>query len=179
VDDLNIIGHIKDIDEARNHLKTEFEIKDLGKTKFFLGLQLEHLQAGILVHQSAYVHKVLEKFNIDEAYSARTPMVVPALEKDIDPFRLKEKGEDVLGLEYPYLSIIDALMYLANNIRLDIAFVVNCLARHSTAPTIRHWNGIKNILRYLVGTIDIGLLFQKNQKSRLTGYAHAGYLSDP
>jgi hypothetical protein len=55
VDDLNIIGHTKDIDEACNHLKMEFEIRDLGKTKFCLGLQLEHLHTGILVHQSAYV----------------------------------------------------------------------------------------------------------------------------
>jgi hypothetical protein len=54
-DDLNIIGHTKDIDEVHNHLKTEFEVKDLGRTKFCLGLQLEHLQMGILVHQSAYV----------------------------------------------------------------------------------------------------------------------------
>jgi hypothetical protein len=38
VDDLNIIGNQQDIDEARNHLKTEFEVKNLGKTKFFLGL---------------------------------------------------------------------------------------------------------------------------------------------
>jgi hypothetical protein len=38
VDDLNIIGHTKDIDKARNHLKTEFEMKDLGRTKFCLGL---------------------------------------------------------------------------------------------------------------------------------------------
>jgi hypothetical protein len=44
VDDLNIIGHTKDIDEARDHLKTKFEMKDLGKTKFYLGLQLEHFQ---------------------------------------------------------------------------------------------------------------------------------------
>jgi hypothetical protein len=50
VDDLNIISHIQDIDEARNHLKTEFEMKDLVRTKFCLGLQLEHLQTGILVH---------------------------------------------------------------------------------------------------------------------------------
>jgi hypothetical protein len=35
VDDLNIIGHTKDIDEAHNHLKKEFEMKDLGKTNFF------------------------------------------------------------------------------------------------------------------------------------------------
>jgi hypothetical protein len=35
VDDLNIIGHTKDIDEAHNHLKTEFEMKDLSKNNFF------------------------------------------------------------------------------------------------------------------------------------------------
>jgi hypothetical protein len=34
VDDLNIIGHAKDIDKAHNHLKKEFKIKYLGKTKF-------------------------------------------------------------------------------------------------------------------------------------------------
>jgi hypothetical protein len=64
VDDFNIIGTQRDIDEARNHLKTEFEVKDLGKTKFCLGLQLEHLPTGFFVHQSAYIQKVLEKFNI-------------------------------------------------------------------------------------------------------------------
>jgi hypothetical protein len=68
VDDMNIIGHTKDTDEARNHLKTEFKMNDLGRTKFCLGLQLEHLHTGILVHQSAYVLKVLEKFNMDKAY---------------------------------------------------------------------------------------------------------------
>jgi hypothetical protein len=55
------------IDVARNHLKKEFKMKDLGKTKFYLGLQIEHLQMGILVHQSAYVKKVLEKFNMNKA----------------------------------------------------------------------------------------------------------------
>jgi hypothetical protein len=38
VDDLNIIGYTKDIDESRGHLKTEFKMKDLGRTKFYLGL---------------------------------------------------------------------------------------------------------------------------------------------
>ena len=42
VDDLNIIGSPKDIEEARKHLKTEFEMKDLGKskTKYGIGLQM-------------------------------------------------------------------------------------------------------------------------------------------
>jgi len=80
VDDLNIIGNPKDIEEARNHLTTEFEMKDLGKTKYCLGLQLEHLPSGILVHQSAYIQKILEKFNMDKSYPSKTPMVVCSLE---------------------------------------------------------------------------------------------------
>jgi hypothetical protein len=38
VDDLNIISHTKDIDEPHNRLKMKFEMKDLDRTKFFLGL---------------------------------------------------------------------------------------------------------------------------------------------
>ena len=49
VDDLNIIGNGPDINEARHHLKTEFEMKDLGQTKFCLGLQLEHFNSGIFI----------------------------------------------------------------------------------------------------------------------------------
>jgi hypothetical protein len=38
VDDLNIIGTELDINKVRDHLKTEFEMKKLGKPKFCLGL---------------------------------------------------------------------------------------------------------------------------------------------
>jgi hypothetical protein len=55
VDDLNIIGIELDINDVRDHLNTEFEMSDLGKTKFYLCLQLEHLPTSILVHQSTYV----------------------------------------------------------------------------------------------------------------------------
>jgi hypothetical protein len=102
--------------------------EDFGRTKFCLGLQLEHLHTGILVHQSGYVQKVLEMFNMDKAYSARTPMVVRAFEKETNSFMLKE-GEEVLGPEYSYLSVIGALMYLANNTRSYIDFAVNYLVR--------------------------------------------------
>jgi hypothetical protein len=84
----------------------------------------------------------------------------------------------VLGPKYPYLSVIGALMYLTNNSRPDIAFVVNCLARHNAASTIHHWNDIKNILRYLHATTYLGLFFRKNQDHSLIGYAYVGYLSD-
>ena len=50
VDNLNIIGHTEDIEEASAYLKTEFVMKDMGKSRFCLGLQIEHLSEGILIH---------------------------------------------------------------------------------------------------------------------------------
>jgi hypothetical protein len=41
-----------------------------------------------------------------------------------------------------------------------------------------HWNGVKDVLRYLRGTPDLSLFYPKNHLS-LIGYADVGYLSDP
>jgi hypothetical protein len=83
---------------------------------------------------------------MDKVYPAITPMIIRALEKDKDSFKPRKEGEEVLGQEYPYLSAISALIYLANNTRPGIAFTVNCLAKYSATPTMRYWNSIKNIL---------------------------------
>ena len=96
-----------------------------------------------------------------------------------DQFRPCENGEELFSPEVPYLSVIGALMYLANCTRLDIVFSFNLLARYSSAPTQRHWNGIKHILRYLQGTTYMGLFYSKESKQQLFGYADAEYLSDP
>jgi hypothetical protein len=104
--------------------------------------------ACILIHQLAYVQKILEKLNMDKAYPSKTFIVVIALEKEADPFR-PWQGEEVLDYEYPYLSAIGAMIYLANNRRSDIAFVVNLLVRFSAAPTMQHWNGVNDVLWYL------------------------------
>jgi hypothetical protein len=96
-----------------------------------------------------------------------------------DLYRPRENNEKALDPEVPYLSTIGALMYLANNMRLDIIFSVNVLARYSSDPTHRHWNIIKHVLRYLCGTRDMELFYRKDTKFKLVGYADAGYLSDP
>jgi len=154
-------------------------MKELGQTKFCLGLQLEQLPSGIFTYQSTYIQKILEKFNMDKSYPTKTPMVVRSLDVEKDPFRLQEENEEILGPHFPYLSAIGALMYLANNTRPDIAFAVNLLARNSAAPTKRHWVGVKTVFRYLNDTKDLGLFYSRNQDPILLGYTDAGYLSDP
>ncbi|KAK4400822.1 Retrovirus-related Pol polyprotein from transposon RE2 [Sesamum angolense] len=151
VDDLNIIGSPEKIRQAVDYLKSEFEMKDLGTTKYCLGLQFEHTKGGIFIHQSNYIEKVLKHFHMNNAHPLSTPMVVRSLDVNKDLFRPPAHNDEILGPEVPYLSAIGALMYLANNTRSDIAFSVNLLARYSSTPTKRHWNGVKYILRYLRG----------------------------
>ncbi|KAJ9538540.1 hypothetical protein OSB04_031273 [Centaurea solstitialis] len=83
-------------------------------------------------------------------------MVVRSLDVEKDHFRPPTADEDILGPEVPYLSAIGALMFLVGHTRPDISFSLNLLAK-------RHWNGVKQIFRYLQGTKDLD----------------AGYLSDP
>ena len=116
---------------------------------------------------------------MDKTHPLSSPMIVRSLDVKKNPFCPCEKGEELLGYEVPYLSVIGALMYLANCTRPHIDFSVNLLARYSSSPTQRHWNGIKNILRYLHGTTDMSLFYSKESTQQLFGYADAGYLFRP
>ena len=106
VDDLNIIGTPEEVQKAAECLKQEFKMKDLGKTKLCLGLQMEHLEDEIFLHQSNYTVKVLKKFYMDKAHPLSTPMVVRSLEVNKDPFRPKERDEELLDLKFHTLVLL-------------------------------------------------------------------------
>ena len=57
VDDLNFVGTPKELTRTINYLKNEFEMKDLGKTKFCLNLQIEHFPNGVLVYHQHTLRK--------------------------------------------------------------------------------------------------------------------------
>ncbi|KAL0329044.1 UNVERIFIED_CONTAM: hypothetical protein Sradi_4891100 [Sesamum radiatum] len=119
---------------------------------------------------------------MNNTHPLSTPMVVRSLYVNKDPIHPPAHNDEILDPKVPYLNIISALMYLANNIRSDIAFSVNLLARYSSVPTKRHWSGVKHILRYLRGTSDMGPYFERHEDAKannLVGYSDAGYLSDP
>ena len=76
VDDLNII-HTSDLCKyAQNILTRKFDIKFLGPTSFCLGLQIHYVpNEGILLHQEAYVNKILKEFQMDKANPLAAPMI--------------------------------------------------------------------------------------------------------
>ena len=130
VDDLNLV---RTLEELTKYLKNEFEMKDFGEKIFCLDLQIKHFPTGVLVYQSTYTKKILKHFYMDKAYPLSSSIVVHSLDVKNDQFRPCEKGEELLGPIVPYLSVICALMYLANCTCPDIVFSVNLLVRYSSA----------------------------------------------
>jgi hypothetical protein len=146
------------------------------RKKNYLGLQIEHISNRIFVYQSAYREKVLNHFYMDNAHTLSIPIVVWSLDAKKEPFRLLEKDEEIFGLEVPYLSTIETLMYLANCKTLNTTFTINLWARYSSTPTKRHQNGVKHILCYLRKTTKMRLFFIMDQIHNW--YTYAYYLFD-
>ena len=97
-----------------NYLKNEFEMKDLGKIKFCLNLQIEHSPNEVLIHQSTYIKKILKHFYIDKVHSLSSPMVVWSLDvKKKTHFVLTKKVKSFLVLKYHILVLLVHLYILS------------------------------------------------------------------
>ena len=71
---------------------------------------------------------------MDKAHPLSTPIIY-SLDVKNDIFGPQDDNEKLLGPEVPYLNAIGLLMYLANNTRPNITFVVSMLAKFSSYPT--------------------------------------------
>src|SRR4029079_7044976 len=76
-----------------------------------------------------------------------------------------------------YMQAMGSLIYLANATRPDISYSVNLLARKMQNPSIQDWQDTKRIFRYLQGTKEMKLVYQK-KKSELHGFSDASYAED-
>lgn len=61
--------------------------------------------------------------------------------------------------------------------RPDITYAVNRICQYMHSPTLRHWQAVKRILRYLNGTLDHCLNFQPTKVLSLLAYLDAGWIS--
>ena len=77
-----------------------------------------------------------------------------------------------------YQSAIGSLLYLSIRTRPDIAYTVSNVARFCSKPTMEHWKSIKHIMRYLNGTRNYGLLYDKEKVTDFIGYSDADWAGD-
>nr|GEU56909.1 retrovirus-related Pol polyprotein from transposon TNT 1-94 [Tanacetum cinerariifolium] len=124
VDDLNVIENPRELPEALEYLKKEFEMTYLGQTKFCLGLQIEHLKNGILVYRNAYIEKLLKRFYIDKSHLLSTPMVVRTL--DVEKLKPDAQKPGIMSnhtikksLERSHLKIKVVISKLGKALKID------------------------------------------------------------
>ena len=53
-------------------------------------------------------------------------------------------------------------MYLNQATRPDLSFAISKLSQFCTDPTVRHWNVLLRVLRYLKNAPNLGLFFRKD-----------------
>ncbi|KAL7145572.1 hypothetical protein ABFS83_07G093600 [Erythranthe nasuta] len=79
----------------------------------------------------------------------------------------------------PYSNAIGSVMYLMVCTRPDIAYAVSCLSRYMSNPGMPHWEALKWLLRYLKGSLNLGLNFSKsNNGVELIGYVDSNFAND-
>jgi hypothetical protein len=164
VDDIIIISSSSStVDNLLSQLRADFAIKDLGRLAYFLGIECHHTSHVLILCQHKYIQDLLTRTNMITSKPVSTPMLPTE--------KLQLKGGTPLSAEDAtrYRSVVGALQYLLLT-RPDIAFSVNHVCQFMTAPTVDHWVAVKRILRYLHGTITMGLYLTKSNSSLLSAF---------
>ncbi|XP_077217898.1 uncharacterized protein LOC143852403 [Tasmannia lanceolata] len=141
VDDIIITGSDSEgIRRLKTFLQNEFSTKDLGRLRYFLGIEVAYSTRGLSLSQRKYVLDLLEETGHLGVKPASAPM---------DPNRklLLEEG-DLLDDPGRYRRLVGKLIYLTVT-RPDISFVVGSVSQHMSSPRTSHWAAVIQILRYL------------------------------
>ncbi|KAL0361076.1 UNVERIFIED_CONTAM: Retrovirus-related Pol polyprotein from transposon TNT 1-94 [Sesamum radiatum] len=125
----------------------------------------------------SYVKNVVEKFSMSNAKPTSVPLAAHfQLCKNQSPNSETEK-ERMKNI--PYSNAIGSVMYLMVSTRPDIAYAVSCLSRFMSNAGLPHWGALKWLLRYLNGSMDIGIIFSKHSDDvNLIGYVDSNYAND-
>ncbi|KAF3656105.1 hypothetical protein FXO38_14340 [Capsicum annuum] len=106
VDDMLIISRdISDINVTKRMLESKFDMKDLGVADVVLGIRIHRTPQGLVLSQSHYIKKVLDKFKYMEFGIAKTPL-------DVNFAVRKNEGESDSQLEELFSSEIIAIDYV-------------------------------------------------------------------
>ena len=178
VDDLLILAPNKEsISKFKYDIGQRFNMKHLGEVAHYLGMQVirDRPRRIIYANQTAFIIQLLDQFGMKGCHAAKTPM-----DKSIQYRRADDNLDAPADFKKAYQSLMGALQWLATMTRPDISYAVSKLSAYNANPTEEHMIGAKRILRYLAGTIDVGLRFGPidGDEGKLAGYSDASHADD-
>ena len=182
VDDMLIASKDQgEIEKLKSHLSREFEMKDLGEAKKILGMEIsrDRRLGRLYLTQKEYLSKVLKRFGMNEKTKPVSTPLAPHFKfsASLSP---KNDAEREYMAKVPYANAVGSLMYAMVCTRPDISQAVGVVSRYMHDPGKEHWQAVKWILRYILNTVDVGLVFERDEKigQGVVGYCDSDYAGD-
>nr|CAN74104.1 hypothetical protein VITISV_008952 [Vitis vinifera] len=145
VDDIVITGSDQNgIQNLKQHFFTHFQTKDLGKLKYFLGIEIAQSSSGVVLSQRKYALDILEETGMLDCKPVDTPM-------DPNVKLISGQGEP-LGDPGRYRRLVGKLNYLIIT-HPDISFPVSVVTHQAKVCCTR----TEVIPKLLVTQMQIGL----------------------
>jgi len=160
VDDIVLTGNsLAEIERIKRILHTNFHIKDLGKLKYFLGIEVAHSDKGNSLCQRKYCLDLLKDSSMLGCKPSSTPMD--------NSLRLHNDSSSFLDDPLSYRRLVGRLVYLTST-HPDIAFATQQLSQFMSKSTKAHHAAVVRVLQYLKGCPGKGLFFSKDLLSSST-----------
>jgi len=156
-------------DEFRRSMMTEFDMSDLGKMRYFLGVEVMQNSNGIFICQRKYAQEVLSRFGMENYNAVKNP-IIPGTR-----LSRNDAGNKVNATLFK--QVVGSLMYLTAT-RPDLMYGVSLISRFMSSPSETHWLAAKRILRYLKGTVELGIYYKKRENAKIVAYSDSDFAGD-
>jgi hypothetical protein len=160
-----------DMCDLKKALSNCFKMKDLGMLHYCLGIEITQESDCVKLTQKQYILKLLKKYGMSDANTVSTP-------SDRNVKLIKDDGVSGKVDKSMYQSMVGSLLYAAVATRPDIGQSVSMVSKFSSDPTMAHLTAVKRILRYLKGTVDLGLTYSKSDGNVLKAYSDSDWAGD-
>jgi hypothetical protein len=127
-------------------------MSDLSTLSYYLGIEVKQGRETLMLGQSAYAAKLLEQSGMANSKPCVTPME--------ERLKLTKASTAAKVDATLYRSIVGGLRYLVHT-RPDITFTMGYVSRFMEDSREDHWATVKQLLRYVKGTVDQVIVFPK------------------
>lgn len=166
VDDIIITGSdAQETERLKMQLAKEFEVKDMGQLRYFLGIEVSRSPKGIYLSQRKYILDLLSETGMTGCHSAYTP-----IEQN---HRLVREGGSPVDREQ-YQRLVGRLIYLSHT-RPDIAYAMIVVSQFMHDPRSHHLHAGMRIIRCFKGCPGRGLLYASHGNLQVECYTDADW----
>ncbi|GKD46415.1 hypothetical protein Tco_1271060, partial [Tanacetum coccineum] len=109
------------------------------------------------VSQFGYVSKLLNRYRLDIEKSVQMPFG-GNFKLSLKDYSVRDYDDERMS-KVSYGNAVGSLMYLMVCTRLDIAHAVSVVRKYLANSGKNHWEVEKWIIRYLLGTANVGLVY--------------------